>query len=422
MIRSKLVLSVLALVVPVLPALGGSTWYVDLNATPPGDGSPGSPYTSIQYALDRPTTLSGDEVLVAPGTYVETVHVPLGLDLSSSGGPLVTHILPGDPADPVVVSIPRNAMIAGFTVTRTSYGPGQVGIFARTCPQATHIVSNCIVTNHAIGIDGSYDLFVTQSTVTGNDVGIEDACKLIPYVHDSIVWGNTTVDVRAALGMQIVRSSVGTTAGGSCECLDNVGAPELWNPAAGDVHLRAGSPCIDAGDPAEQDPDGSRRDIGAVPYDPTWAPGTQGFCFGSAAACPCGNGGSGNGGCDLPQGTGGVVLGIEHFAPNGAGGGTAAIVGSGYPPAASPAATLLRGPNAPVPPVVFGDGLRCIAAGGLVRIGAVLGGGGSSLHTISHGAGSGTFRYQLWTRSTPSTFCDANAAFNLSNGLEIAWP
>jgi hypothetical protein len=198
--------------------------------------------------------------------------------------------------------------------------------------------------------------------------------------------------------------------------------PLFWDAAGGDVHLRSNSPCIDRGHPAQTDPDGSRVDLGALPYDPTRAPGTQGFCFGNAAECPCGNGGSGDGGCDLPQATGGVVLSIEHFAPNGAGGGTAAIVGSGYPPAASPAVTLLRGPNAQVPPVVFGDGLRCIAAGGLVRIGAVLGGGGSSLHTISHGAGSGTFRYQLWTRSTPSTFCDANAAFNLSNGLEIAWP
>jgi len=47
---------------------------------------------------------------------------------------------------------------------------------------------------------------------------------------------------------------------------------------------------------------------------------------------------------------------------------------------------------------------------------------GSSLSAVSHGAGSGTFVYQLWSRSTPSTFCDAAAAFNLSNALEIVWP
>ena len=50
----------------------GTTWHVDVNGTPPGDGSPGNPYASIQHAIDQATTVDGDIVLVAPGTYVET--------------------------------------------------------------------------------------------------------------------------------------------------------------------------------------------------------------------------------------------------------------------------------------------------------------------------------------------------------------
>jgi hypothetical protein len=415
-------LALAAALLAALPCTAQSTWYVDVDATPPGDGSAAAPYASIQYAVEQPTTLWGDHVIVAPGTYVESVDAPRAVRLRSSGGPLVTHVLPGDPSDAAVISVRTSSWVDGFTVTRDTFSPGQVGIRTVDCPQTAYVIRSCIVTNHAVGIAGSYDLFVNECTITANDIGIDDACELVAYLRNTIAWGNT-VDVRAlAFGVDAIYSSIESMIVGFSSLAFMVGDPLLWDGAGGDVHLRAGSPCIDAGDPAEQDPDGSRRDNGAVPYDPTGAPGTQGFCLGSAAACPCGNGGSGNGGCDQPQGTGGVVLGIEHFAPNGAGGGTAAIVGSGYPPAASPAVTLLRGPNAQVPPVVFGDGLRCIAAGGLVRIGAVLGGGGSSLHTISHGAGSGTFRYQLWTRSTPSTFCDPNAAFNLSNGLEIVWP
>lgn len=41
-------------------------------------------------------------------------------------------------------------------------------------------------------------------------------------------------------------------------------------PADHDYSLLAESPCIDAGDPEAQynDPDGSRNDIGALPYEP----------------------------------------------------------------------------------------------------------------------------------------------------------
>jgi hypothetical protein len=46
-----------------------STWRGDDGATPPGNGTLASPYASIQYAIDQPTTIDGDLVLVAPGTY-----------------------------------------------------------------------------------------------------------------------------------------------------------------------------------------------------------------------------------------------------------------------------------------------------------------------------------------------------------------
>ncbi len=47
--------------------------------------------------------------------------------------------------------------------------------------------------------------------------------------------------------------------------------PLFHNAAEGDFHLMEGSPCIDAGDPTfPYDPDGTRADIGAIPYDPDW--------------------------------------------------------------------------------------------------------------------------------------------------------
>jgi hypothetical protein len=78
----------------------------------------------------------------------------------------------------------------------------------------------------------------------------------------------------------------------------------------------------------------------------------------------------------------------------------------------------------PPRPVVFGDGLRCISTDGLTRLGATLASGGVAEHVFGHGAaaGPGVFYYQVWFRSTPATFCDASAAFNLSNGRTLDWP
>jgi len=44
--------------------------------------------------------------------------------------------------------------------------------------------------------------------------------------------------------------------------------PQFWDLEGGDFRLRPTSPCIDAGDPqGDPDPDGSRADIGAFPWD-----------------------------------------------------------------------------------------------------------------------------------------------------------
>lgn len=51
--------------------------------------------------------------------------------------------------------------------------------------------------------------------------------------------------------------------------------PMYMDPGRGDYRLRKGSPAIDAGDPDPKynDPDGSRADIGALPYGAAWMPG-----------------------------------------------------------------------------------------------------------------------------------------------------
>jgi hypothetical protein len=148
------------------------------------------------------------------------------------------------------------------------------------------------------------------------------------------------------------------------------------------------------------------------------------FCFGDGTgdACPCGNLGAPGHGCDIPSGTGGIRLRAESWSPNFAGGGQVDFVGSGFPVMSEPAAHLIRSTSAQSPAAVFGDGLLCIAPAGLVRLNATLASGGLSVNPTMHGAGAGTYHYQLWVRSFPISFCDPIAAYNLSNGVELTWP
>lgn len=65
--------SLAVLVLTSVPAAAQTTWYVDVSGTPPGSGTQMDPYTSIQFAIERPGTVDGDTLEVAPGTYTEHV-------------------------------------------------------------------------------------------------------------------------------------------------------------------------------------------------------------------------------------------------------------------------------------------------------------------------------------------------------------
>jgi FG-GAP repeat len=138
---------------------------------------------------------------------------------------------------------------------------------------------------------------------------------------------------------------------------------------------------------------------------------------GSLAACPCGNRGGPEGGCDIAQTTGGVRLEVlaQHDRPQN----RATLVGTGYVPTAMPAAVVIRSGSLEAQPVVFGDGVRCVGTP-LVRLGGTFAVGGTSRHAFGHSAPGGSYYYQLWFRSQPASFCTPDA-FNLSNGRVLAW-
>lgn len=94
------------------PVLAQTTWYVDAGGVPPGSGTASDPYTSIQYAIERPSTQNGDTLLVAAGTYAERIDF--------TGKAVVVTAATAE--RPVI-----DAQGTGSTVAfRTGEGPGSV--------------------------------------------------------------------------------------------------------------------------------------------------------------------------------------------------------------------------------------------------------------------------------------------------------
>jgi hypothetical protein len=145
------------------------------------------------------------------------------------------------------------------------------------------------------------------------------------------------------------------------------------------------------------------------------------YCFGrEEGACPCANARFADTGCDNAQLTGGLRLRALDFAPDGMGGGTVTLQGSNLPFFSTPAVVALRSLTPEDPPAPFGDGLRCVGLPGLTRVGATLASAGMGSVALSHGAGPGTFHYQLWYRNLPASYCTP-AGFNLSNAYALSW-
>jgi hypothetical protein len=120
---------------------------------------------------------------------------------------------------------------------------------------------------------GTYLASLNHCTVVGNSADIDSGGAWgAPRVIDSIFWGN----VPPALG--VAGSVTYTDVEGGHPGTGNIDADPLFtDPAAGDYTLTAKSPCIDAGDPSGPlDPDGTRADMGAFPFDQSAAPAAAG--------------------------------------------------------------------------------------------------------------------------------------------------
>ncbi|MCA8979763.1 MAG: hypothetical protein KDC14_07035 [Planctomycetes bacterium] len=278
---------VLALAYALAPAaLAGSTWHVDVHASAPGDGSLAAPFTSLQYAIDRPAVLDGDTLLVAPGTYVENlVLADRDLTLVSTDGPTRTTIRAAGPGDVVTVSAPvsRLVTIEGFTL-EGGQGANDDGLHVLAL--AFVFLRECIVARNAgAGVHTDYDVSIEECTITDNGVGVQSTTVGAVWMKDSIVWDNDDCIQLNPSFHFLQWSDV------PCDSLvsNSINADPLFADAAhGDYALLSGSPCIDAGEPGTTDADGSRVDMGALDHDPAHVPDLEQFCATSPNAVGAG--------------------------------------------------------------------------------------------------------------------------------------
>jgi hypothetical protein len=295
----------------------------------PGDSA------TIQGGING--ALTGDTVLVAPGTYIENiVYTGVQITVTGESGAEFTTIQPDNPSIPTVSFIggePASTELSGFTISGSEYiavycnGSSATirdNVFTgnnttedyRAAAIETENTTDVLITGNiihgntasnrygaAIYVHGTstsdviaYNIFYNQSG--GNIAIIAQISESVISIHNNTidVGGNgygiynrgtsSEVDLRNNIifgsGIEAVYTSheERITAEYNCTFDNNIDysnlTPGIGNiyddalfldPLAHDYRLQNPSPCIDAGDPdpAYNDLDGSRNDMGAVP-------------------------------------------------------------------------------------------------------------------------------------------------------------
>lgn len=199
-------------------------------------GAPQMQYCVVAY--NRATSANGGGIYVTGAALIEDC-VFLGngaVFANSKGGGIYVQT-----SSPVTV---RRCLVAGNFATGGAFAGVAGGIFAGSNAS----IEGCTVVDNSL----------TGSSINGG--GIYGAATVV----NTIVRGNAVPQLSAFTASAVTYCDLeGISAG--IGCFDAV--PGFVDANAADYHLDHGSPCIDTGDPARFDPDGSRSDVGAYPFE-----------------------------------------------------------------------------------------------------------------------------------------------------------
>ncbi len=187
---------------------------------------------TIQEGIDA--AADGDTVLVAPGTYYESLNFNgKAITLSSSDGYART-IIDGYNGMPVRFENGEgpDSVLEGFTVTRGSMG----GI---VCDQASPIIRNCLITENRAGYYPASGIYCEESTavITGNIIfDNEDRAAVLLQNWDGLFSGNI-------VARNIPRGGIQLTGSGG-EVSGNIMVENISSAGGGGIRLEDSSTLV----------------------------------------------------------------------------------------------------------------------------------------------------------------------------------
>jgi len=175
-------------------------------------------FSTIQSAID--SSVNGDEVIVAPGTYHERIVInDKSITLKSSGGATQTIIDADGSGDAVTISAPqgvyadRNVTVEGFTVQNGTRGIRASGNYNIT-------VNGSVISNNQGGVSlytdryaGDYLIFnLNDSTISNNNSssnggGIYGYYHAQAYIKNSSIVDNSAAFSGGAIYMEMYCSA-----------------------------------------------------------------------------------------------------------------------------------------------------------------------------------------------------------------------
>jgi len=253
----------------------------DSNLPGPGTGTAADPFVLIQNGINA--AASGDEVKVAPGIYNENIVMKTGVDVLGAGADQTTIVGAASVNGVVLFDGVTDSTLSRFTLTVSAPIPGvdRAVVFQGTT-DATAVLEWCVITGTQYGIFTSVPAMIRNNTLVG-DID-EQGIYVGNNPTDATIQNNIIVGYSVA-GIHIVAGATPPTPiikfndvfnnGANYQNFadqtginGNISADPLFVPAP-PFHLQAGSPAINAGDPASPlDSDGSRADMGAFPFAP----------------------------------------------------------------------------------------------------------------------------------------------------------